>query len=97
MERWGGNTYERLLCTYGPLSTFLLVFMAGLIFFNLSENQFVHVAARLQSGALHHASTDLAAPNSALFLISVIRKGYTKINEWADGWLREEQDKETKK
>lgn len=44
----------------GPLSTFLLVFMAGLIFFNLSENQFVHIAASLPSGALHHTSTEFA-------------------------------------
>lgn len=73
-EELAKNTYESLLCTYGPLSTFLLVFMAGLIFFNLSENQFVHVAARLPSGALHHASADLVCPSKALCWMAVIGK-----------------------
>lgn len=36
--------------------------MAGLISFNLSENQFVHVAAKMLSGALHHASIEAACP-----------------------------------
>lgn len=85
MEKLGKNTYESLLCTYGPLSTFLLVFMAGLIFFNLSENQFVHVAARLLSGALHHASMDLVCLSKALCWMVVIRNFYTEINECIDG------------
>lgn len=42
--------------------------MAGLILFNLSENQFVHVAARLLSGALHHTSMDLACMSKAWML-----------------------------
>lgn len=84
-EKRQKNTYESLLCTYGPLSTFLLVFMVGLIFFNLSENQFVHVAARLLSRALHHASIDLACLSKALCWMLVIRKCYTEINECIDG------------
>ena len=32
--------------------------MAGLIFFNLSENQFVHVAAKLLRRALHHVNLE---------------------------------------
>lgn len=59
--------------------------MAGLIFFNLSENQFVHVAARLLSGALHHASMDLVCLSKALCWMVVIRNFYTEINECIDG------------
>lgn len=84
-EKREKNTYESLLCTYGPLSTFLLVFMAGLIFFNLSENQFVHDAARLLSRALHHTSIDLACLSKALCWMLVIRNRYTEINECIDG------------
>lgn len=84
-EQVGKNTYESLLCTYGPLSTFLLVFMAGLIFFNLSENQFVRIAARLLSGALHHTAADLACLREALCFMVVIRNFYTEINGCIDG------------
>lgn len=71
--------------------------MAGLIFFNLSENQFVHVAARLQSRALHHTSIDLVCLSKALCWMLVIRNCYTEINECIDGWIGEEEMEEALK
>lgn len=59
--------------------------MAGLIFFNLSENQFVGVAARLLSGALHHTSADLVCLSEALCFMVVIRNFHGEINGCIDG------------